>query len=240
MSRLPCLFEGRPTQTPCDTMREVTHTPAGPPAHLGRQAPAARPARSGTAGAGRDWAELIQQIRKLNHWSQEALAERLRTDQATVSRWERGVTRPAFQAQQGLEALAAGAGLQSLAGIGTVVRESPFPMILVDREGLLIAASLSSGFVPGSLVSEQTPADERAFLVDFGRRLEESGFWDASDPQGVDYAFGRRLEVAGAVVVAIAVRGQVFALVQKRPISHGHTPDVALDHPAEAGCIKKS
>lgn len=163
-----------------------------------------------------DWADLVRQIRSLNRWSQQTLAEHMQTDQATVSRWERGVSQPVFKARQQLEALADGAGLQSLAGIATVVRVSPFPMILLDRDGEVIAASPASGLRAGTGIVEQTPPDERGFLADFKGRLEAAGFWRAGGPASFEYAFQRGDETAGAVVVALAVRGHVYALVQKR------------------------
>jgi transcriptional regulator with XRE-family HTH domain len=163
-----------------------------------------------------EWAELVRKIRSRNRWSQETLAERLQTDQATVSRWERGLGRPIYAMQQKLEALAEQAGFQSLAGIATVVRESPFPMLLTDREGVVLAASVASALQPGLTVVEQTPPDERAFLEDFRSTLEACGFWSGSGPACVEYAFRRGEQEARAIVVAVSLRGQIYAVVQRR------------------------
>ena len=162
------------------------------------------------------WQALIRQLREHRHWSQEALAEQLQTDQATVSRWERGTVQPGFAAQRKLEALADAAGLQSLNGIERVVQCSPFPMLLVDRTLQVIAASASSGFVAGRSVDQQTPEDERTHFKAFAERLEQQGFWSRECEEVMEYSFARGLDIAGAVVVPVMARGAVYAVVQKR------------------------
>jgi len=162
------------------------------------------------------WQALISQLREHRRWSQEALAERLQTDQATISRWERGAVQPGFAAQRKLEALAHEAGLQSLNGIERVVQCSPFPMLLVDRTLQVIAASPCSRFVAGKSVVQQTPDDERAHFIAFAERLEQLDFWCSGSDKAIEYSFARGLEVAGAVVVPVMARGEVFAVVQKR------------------------
>jgi transcriptional regulator with XRE-family HTH domain len=162
------------------------------------------------------WPELIRQIRAVRRWSQEALAEQMQTDQATVSRWERGIVQPGFAAQRKLEFVAQEAGLQSLNGIERVVQCSPYPMLLVDRNLQVIAASASSGFLAGQSVVQQTPHDERAYLKSFAASLEEGGFWRTDAQSVIDYAFERGTEIAGAVVVRVTARGEVYAVVQKQ------------------------
>jgi transcriptional regulator with XRE-family HTH domain len=167
--------------------------------------------------AASSWPELIRQIRAVRRWSQEALAEQMQTDQATVSRWERGVVQPGFGAQRKLEFIAQEAGLQSLNGIERVVQCSPYPMLLVDRNLQVIAASASSGFLAGQSVAQQTPQDEQAYLQAFAAGLEEEGFWRTDADSAIEYAFARGTEIAGAVVVRVTTRGEVFAVVQRRP-----------------------
>jgi transcriptional regulator with XRE-family HTH domain len=169
-----------------------------------------------TAPDSNRWPGLIRDIRHARHWSQAELGEQLGTDQASVSRWERGVIHPGFEIQQQLEALAQQTGLQSLFGLETVVRASPFPMILVDRSQMVVASSASSGFVSGKTCVEQAAPDERRYLAAFAEELKKQDFWSASSGTRIDYAFFRGVEVAGAVLVPVVVRGEVYALVQKR------------------------
>lgn len=166
------------------------------------------------------WSALIRQIRATLHWSQEDLAARMKTDQATISRWERCVVLPGPAARRTLERLAQEAGVRTLAGIELLIRVSPFPMILVDRHRVVKAASDSSGFVVGTCVVAQTPADEQPHLVAFCDALDQGGFWDMATqalPRTFDYAFERGIEIAGAIVVPMVVNGDTYALVQKRP-----------------------
>lgn len=53
-------------------------------------------------------AEMIRALRARNGWTQDELAVRLGTDPVTVSRWERGVSRPRPSAQIRLSELKSG------------------------------------------------------------------------------------------------------------------------------------
>ena len=168
----------------------------------------------------KSWSALIRQIRSARHWSQDALAEYMQTDQTSVSRWERGLVVPGPAARRKLDSLANDLGRQSLAGVEPMVRTSPFPMILVARSMQVVAASASSGFHPGRSVLEQTPADEHQHFLLFYQALERQGFWEMASVHigdSIEYAFERGVEIAGAVVVPILVGGETYALVQKRP-----------------------
>ena len=161
------------------------------------------------------WAQLSKSLRQALNLTQSQMAERLGTDQTSISRWERGLTEPQFEMRQLIEGLAQGQGLATLDHIVTAVRLSPFPMILVDRQCRVIAASSSSGFTPGISVMGETPADERENLEQFNARLESSGFWEQRCDHlnyEADINGQRRL---AAVVTAIVIRGGIYALVQK-------------------------
>jgi transcriptional regulator with XRE-family HTH domain len=160
------------------------------------------------------WARLIRCIRQAAQLSQTELSERLGTDQGTVSRWERGVSIPQHDTQKLLDGLARELGLSSLEDIANIVRFSPFPMILVDRAAIVIAASATSGFSEGLDCIAQTPAEERAYLIAFDRALAESGFWDHQCSH-FEYEFKLDSVVRRAVVVPVPIRGDMYALVQK-------------------------
>lgn len=162
------------------------------------------------------WPAFIREVRAAKHWSQADLGAFLDADQASVSRWERGLVLPGFEVRKQLESLAEEVGLQSLCGIEMIVRASPFPMILVDSGLLVVAASASSGFVSGKTCIEQTPEDERAHLVAFVEELRRVDFWSTAEGRSFDYSFARTAEVAGAVLVPVTVRGEVYAVVQRR------------------------
>jgi transcriptional regulator with XRE-family HTH domain len=160
------------------------------------------------------WESLLKELRRVRNVSQVELARQLGVDQASVSRWERGLTEPHFELRRTLDGLARDLGLPVLDDVATVVRSSPFPMVLVDSQGRVIAASKCSGFQTDRTVEEQTPPEEREQTRAFKAALSREGFWEHRCP-AFDYAVEVDGQVRRAVVTAIAIRGEVFALVQK-------------------------
>ena len=160
------------------------------------------------------WSRIIKQIRERSNLSQIQLAELLQTKQANISRWESGGITPKREFQERLEGLATDLGIQSLQGLLLVVRASPFPMLLTDREGLIVGASASSGFSEGLSVLEQTPIHERSHLVEFREALEEQSFW-SSGGNRYDYCFQTNDQIFAAVVVSVEVQGVTFSIVQR-------------------------
>ena len=161
------------------------------------------------------WSRLCRDLRQALNLTQSQMAERLGIDQASFSRWERGLTEPQYDMRRLIQGLAQGQGLATLDNIVTAVRLSPFPMILVDRETRVIAASASSGFTPCLTALEQTPLNEQINLKKFNALLTSRGFWDQHCLHlnyEAEIKGERRL---AAVVTAVVIRGTVYALVQK-------------------------
>lgn len=166
------------------------------------------------------WAEFILQLRHELGWSQSRLAEALRTDQTTVSRWERSLLLPRISVRRELETLATKVGLLTLSEVAGFVKASPFPIILVDQTGRVVAASSVSGFVEGRGVREQTPTDQHQTLERFKAGLTESGFW-SRETALAHYHHSAADGPRQAVATPISIRGQVFTLVQRKPIESG-------------------
>lgn len=160
------------------------------------------------------WGSLIIQLRQKKAWTQEQLAEILKTDQATVSRWEHGVTEPRNEVRIRLECLAKEANLSRLEDALTFVRSSPFPMILVNKTNVIVAASASSKFQEGKSCEEQAPEEEQSCLRDFKDHLAASGFWQMQVAR-IDYEFVGEDEPRRAVVTPLSLWGETYALVQK-------------------------
>jgi transcriptional regulator with XRE-family HTH domain len=160
------------------------------------------------------WPALISQIRSTKNMSQEDFAEAVFSNQATVSRWEKGAVVPSFDKQKKIEKLAEDAGLSTLAGVAVVVRSSPFAMLLVDKNALVMAASKSSGFQEGIGIEQQIPASELQNFLHFRRKLEQADFWKEG---GVNftYEFEDHSKWNSSIVVSVGVRGAVYAVVQK-------------------------
>lgn len=160
------------------------------------------------------WASMIVHIRSALRLNQDELAVKLGSNQSTISRWEKGESIPTPEKQESIEKIALEANLASINGLLNIVNGSPFPMILVDRFGSVLAASESSGFKSGFRALDQTPDEEREHFQAFSDSVDQSGFWE-KDGVRFDYEFKHGGETRRAIAQSIAIRGNVFAVVQK-------------------------
>lgn len=160
------------------------------------------------------WSTILRKIRKQAGLSQSDLADLLRTDQPTVSRWERQLFVPSSNFQTLIEGIAQEFGIVTLHDVAAIVSHSPFPIILVSQDTMVIAASATSGFVVDRTVADQTPEEEKAFFQKFSEDIESSGFWEQRVAK-LDYEFTLGQENRKAVLVPVVMQGEVYALVQK-------------------------
>jgi DNA-binding transcriptional regulator YiaG len=160
------------------------------------------------------WSRLTRQLRHALCQSQEQFAATMGTNQATVSRWETGANTPSYEARQRLVQMTGERGLAMLDELADVVRVSPFPMILADRSGVIVAASASSGFTEGRGALEQTPTEEQQAFKAFEAAVAETGFWDGHGRR-FDYRFSHNGEERTAVVMPVTIKGDVYALIQR-------------------------
>lgn len=170
--------------------------------------------RDGLGGESRYWTNLCRKLRLSLNLTQKEMAVRLGINQATLSRWERGLTEPQFESRGLIQALAQGQGLGAVDDLENVVRVSPFPMLLMDHHNRVVAASERSGFTPGLPVIDQTPPERQSKGEAFLERLRAEGFWD-HHCGSLDYMAEIDGEVRRAVVSPVVLRGEVYALVQK-------------------------
>lgn len=160
------------------------------------------------------WSALLVQMRQTKDWSQTQLAEELGVSRDTVLRWEKELKYPSLDNQIRIGELAAALNLASVYGVVQVVNISPFPMILTDKNGMVLAASKTSGFVSGKTVTDQTPEDERENYLNFSKMVASTGFWDRSG-NTLEYVFEIDIQQKKAVIQSVGSRGHIFALVQK-------------------------
>jgi len=160
------------------------------------------------------WSSVLIEIRKTKSWNQTELAKALGVSRETVSRWELGLKYPTLENQIRIGELASSLNVASVFGITQIVNISPFPMILTDRDGFVLAASKSSGFTAGRTVIDQTPPEERESFKNFSERVSSTGIWEKSG-NSVEYAVEIGDERRKAVIQSVGSRGHIFALVQK-------------------------
>lgn len=163
------------------------------------------------------WSTLILAIRRARQWNQTTFAAEVDSSQETVSRWENGSVIPSRQKQRQIEQLAEGANISSLGGLASIVRLSPYPMLLCDGNDHVIAASEASGFEEGRSVISQTPEFQHAHFDGFARQLKDDGFWNDSG-QSRTYHFHSTMHGDfKAVLVSIRIHGAVYCVVQAVP-----------------------
>jgi transcriptional regulator with XRE-family HTH domain len=126
------------------------------------------------------WGSIITQIRSSLNLSQEAFAESVFSNQATVSRWEKGIVIPTYDKQKKIEILAAQAGLASLGGLVEVVRHSPSRMLIVDETDFVIASSSSSEWHDNQNVLDQISDAAMPAYRELKKNYKRAGFLDRS------------------------------------------------------------
>lgn len=113
-----------------------------------------------------EWAREIRRFRQLNGLKQFALAELLNVDQATVSRWERGVQVPDIASQIQLRTLLQqGMPLHDRL-IRHLVRDAPGLAALLDREIRFLELSEDAVALLGLPARRLTPPPARVFFSD--------------------------------------------------------------------------
>jgi hypothetical protein len=162
------------------------------------------------------WSRLVIEIQAITGQTDADLADELGVSEEMIVGWTDQNITPSTIDQEALEAIAARVGLSSLSGICTVVRESPFQMLLVDTSDLVITASESSGFVSGLTCEEQTPENQLKAYQAFSVALNSSGFWDAPGKR-FTYAFPDHGHGAEAIVVSVSLWGTIYGVVQMKP-----------------------
>jgi transcriptional regulator with XRE-family HTH domain len=161
------------------------------------------------------WASLIVQIRNNLSMSQEDFAAAVFSNQATVSRWEKGLVVPTYDKQKKIELLAATNGVTSLGGVVEVVRNSPHRIILIDESDFIIAASPCSEWAENKYVGDQLSGEASKHYKLLKKHISDSGFWGNPAGERLEYSFRQQDTTWYSVIVSVAIRGTVYAVVQQ-------------------------
>jgi len=135
------------------------------------------------------WASQLKRYRRNNGLTQIALAEMLNVEQATISRWERGVHEPDLGFQRRLRSLIFGRGINSDHFIMQNVLHSPFAVKIANRHGQNLAASRTAAALHGVEQSFLATANYRPYFTEALERhwkmAIDVGFFDG-DVAGVE------------------------------------------------------
>lgn len=167
------------------------------------------------------WANYVLSLRRDLRLGQEELAERLNCCQSSVSRWERGLTRPNYKMRKRMAELRSRSETpvameESLVYLvcSTIVRNMKQPAIIFRRDGTVIATTPGTAYRVGATYREQsTPEDLREF-DEFEAYIEEIGFWDSPE-HSIEYFFGPKNNPRCNVLTPLRFGNLQLCLVQK-------------------------
>lgn len=161
------------------------------------------------------WPSLLQQMRACLNLSQESLADLLETNQATISRWEKGLVAPSYDKQKKIEKIASESNITSLGGIVELVRNSPSRMLVVDEDNFVIASSPTSEWIENTTVPDQLSSSATHHYKIVTQVLQDSGFWKGSGGLVLNYDYNDGNRIWRSVITSVVVRSRVYAVIQQ-------------------------
>lgn len=167
------------------------------------------------------WQQRISAIRKQHNLSQEQLAEMLGTNQACVSRWERGVTLPNYRSQRKIITLAREYLRDTLttAAQSIVDGTAGYGAAIFDRNEVCIAASPHITHKIGKTLLETTRPHEHCYLDDWRRFMTEVDFWNMPGTT-FTYVHESRLlpdmppQITRTLLTPVIIEGEVYCLIE--------------------------
>jgi len=173
------------------------------------------------------WDQFVVELRTGLNLSQEAFAEKLQTNQCTISRWEQGVTRPSYRMRQKLQSLDKVSPQTSssvMQEIGPIVQEifscGTLPSLLLDSTGTILAVSEGNEYQPGlsytagiKLIDQTYPEDMDTILALFDF-FEKEKFWDAKNVS-YKYHYQSRGIDRCVILTSIQISNNIYCLMQK-------------------------
>lgn len=166
------------------------------------------------------WRDIVLRLREALHVNQFEMAAMLEVDQASISRWERGLALPQHEMKRRMIDLSKQAGMAMPDDPMNMVRFSPFPVCLVDKNHMVVVASEDSLFRESIEMQNQVSENEKEGVVGFIRMLSACGFWSLHckkiDTEVMLFGVLTRL-----VAIPVIISGDVYCLLQKVVVNKG-------------------
>lgn len=115
------------------------------------------------------WSDQLRRYRRVHGLTQAVLAEILNVEQATISRWERGVHEPDLSVQRRLRDLICGPLFNSEEFRLKVIGRSPFAVKVANKQAKNLAASSGAANLHGVPRDVLARADYRPYFSDILR-----------------------------------------------------------------------
>jgi DNA-binding XRE family transcriptional regulator len=115
------------------------------------------------------WSDQLRRYRRVHGLTQAVLAEILNVEQATVSRWERGVHEPDLSVRRRLRELISGPSFNSEEFQLNVIGRSPFAVKVANKQARNLTASSGAASLHGVPRDVLARADYRPYFSDILR-----------------------------------------------------------------------
>ena len=162
-----------------------------------------------------DWPNLIEDILHWEKWTPETLSQKIIVPVDNISQWLSGSSEPSNEAMLRIEKIAQGLSIASLSGYVEIVRQSPYPMIIVDKRDNILVASTSSRLIAGRKLQDQMSEDIVDHYKQYLSQLSGSSFWTKGG-QEHNFRFQARGRLVEAVVTIVHVSTGVYLVAQKK------------------------
>jgi transcriptional regulator with XRE-family HTH domain len=176
----------------------------------------------------RSWATKVCVLRNQLNLSQEDLAVKLKTNQCTISRWERGATTPNFRMRVKLEELFNSVSVPEKLGMDIVAETAQVlfdcgnsPALLLHCDGTVMAVSSDNEYHPGLKyqtgikLRDQTLQEDMEKVVQLDVFLNEVGFWDTVN-RSFEFSYQSRDKHRCVILTSIEIDSETYCLMQKK------------------------
>jgi DNA-binding XRE family transcriptional regulator len=160
------------------------------------------------------WKNFVIELREMLDVNQFEMAAMLDVDQASISRWERGLALPQHEMKRRMIDLGKNVGMAMADDPLNMVRFSPFPVCLFDKNAMVIAASGDSTFCQSLELLAQVREEEKEGINDFLKMLVACGFWSLHCKK-LDTEICLGGEMVRVVAIPLIISGDVYCLLNK-------------------------
>lgn len=162
-----------------------------------------------------NWASLVNDILKWENWTLEDLARETLYSKEIVHQWTNATTEPDEEHKIRIETIAQSSSIKSLAGYVELVRESPFPIFIIDQRDNVLAASRPSRLTAGMKLIPQLPDDLAEMYISYFEQLSGSGFWNTVG-QKHNFRLQSRSRLVEVIVTSISASTGVYLVAQRK------------------------
>jgi len=161
------------------------------------------------------WASLVDDILKWESWTLEDLARETLYSLEVVQQWKNESLEPTQEHKLRIEKIAQASSIKSLSGYVELVRESPFPIFIIDKRDNVLVASRTSRLSTGMKLFNQLTDYDAEFYVKYLEQLSGSGFW-LKGGQKHNFRIQSHTRLVEVIVTSIEVCTGVYLVAQRK------------------------